>query len=91
MNYVALLLYYTTHSRKLEFHPHIHVIVPNCSVNKQRNCRLQKKGKYLFNAFNLAKVFRAEFCKRLYGDGYYLPPETPSKWRVDCEQVGKGA
>ncbi len=33
-----------THSRKLEFHPHIHVIVPNCSVNKHRNCRLQKKG-----------------------------------------------
>jgi hypothetical protein len=79
-----------THSRKLVFHPHIHVIVPNCSVNKQRSCCLQKKGKYLFNAINLATVFRGEFCKRLYAKGYHLPAATPQKWRADCEQVGKG-
>jgi len=79
-----------THSRKLLFHPHIHVITPNCSVNKQHSCCLKKKGKYLFNAINLAKVFRGEFCKRLYAKGYHLPSATPVKWRVDCEKVGRG-
>ena len=47
-----------THSRRLEYHPHIHVVVPGGGINAARKQWIKKKGKYLFNAFALATVFR---------------------------------
>jgi hypothetical protein len=58
-------------------------------VNKQRKQWTKLKGKYLFNAFALAKVFRARFMEAMCQAGYALP-ETPTKWVVDCRHVGKG-
>ena len=48
-----------THNRKLDFHPHIHVIAPGGGVDKRRHQWKKIKGKYLFNEFAIAKVFRA--------------------------------
>ena len=47
-----------THSRQLEFHPHVHCIVPTLALDKSNWLIKQKAGRYLFNAPNLAKVFR---------------------------------
>jgi len=50
-----------THNRRLDYHPHIHVVVPGGGVDKARKQWKKKKDKYLFNEFALAKVFRARF------------------------------
>lgn len=78
-----------THSRRLDYHPHIHVVVPGGGVNKTRKQWKKKKGKYLFNSFALAKVFRARFLEALNKAGF-SPPGAPGKWVVDCTHIGKG-
>ncbi|PIP05542.1 MAG: IS91 family transposase [Syntrophobacterales bacterium CG_4_9_14_3_um_filter_49_8] len=78
-----------THNRRLDYHPHIHVVVPGGGVNKARKQWKKKKGKYLFNAFALARVFRARFLEDLNKAGF-SSPGCPRKWVVDCTHVGKG-
>lgn len=82
-----------THSRRRELHPHLHIVVPNGGYNPTRKqWRKGKKG-YLFNAFALAKVWRARVL-----DAIKKHPELsrinsktlPKKWVVDCTKVGHG-
>jgi hypothetical protein len=40
-----------THNRRLDYHPHIHVVVPGGGVDKARKQWKKKKDKYLFNEF----------------------------------------
>ena len=79
-----------THSRKLEFHPHVHFVVPAGGLNKSKTLWLSKAGNYLFVADNLAKVFRGKFISLMCEAGYYLPANTPKEWNADCEYVGRG-
>jgi hypothetical protein len=79
-----------THNRRLDYHPHIHLIVPGGGVNKSRKQWKKKNGKYLFNQFALAKVFRARFLAALNTAGAGLPDSSTDKWVVDCTHVGKG-
>jgi hypothetical protein len=79
-----------THARNLDYHPHMHLIVPAGCLNKRRNLWRQKTDKYLFKADNLAKVFRAKFIDALTQAGYHLPYRCPKKWNADCEFVGSG-
>lgn len=88
--YTGLLGVLHTHSRRLEFHPHIHLVIPAGGFDKAKKQWRQKTGKYLFKADNLAKVFRAKFIALLSASGYYLPPKTPTSWVADCHHVGKG-
>lgn len=79
-----------THSRRLDFHPHVHIIVPGGCLNKKRRQWKKLRGKYLFNEFALANVFRARFLASVRHAGFTLPNNIPQKWVVDCEHVGKG-
>jgi len=79
-----------THNRRLDYHPHIHVVVPGGGVDKARKQWKKKKTKYLFNAFALAKVFRARFLEALTKAGLSLPDSLSRKWVVHCTHVGKG-
>lgn len=79
-----------THNRRLDYHPHIHVVVPGGGVDKARKQWKKKKGKYLFNEFALAKVFRARFLEALNKSGLSVPGPLPDKWVVHCTRVGKG-
>ena len=79
-----------THSRQLEFHPHIHVVLPGGGIDKQRRQWKKLTGKFLFNEFALARVFRARFIQAINDGGFYLPKGLPKKWVVDCTHVGKG-
>jgi len=79
-----------THNRRLDYHPHIHVIVPGGGVDKARKQWKKKKGKYLFNEFALAKVFRARFLEAMNKAEISVPDSLPHKWVVDCTHVGKG-
>ena len=79
-----------THNRKLDFHPHMHVVLPGGGVDKRRRQWKKKKGKYLFNKQAMAMVFRARFLTALNKAGFSIPKRIPKKWVVDCSHVGKG-
>ena len=79
-----------THARTLDFHPHVHLIVPAGSLDKHRGLWRKKSGHYLFNADNLARVFRGKFICAMVQAGYRLPFNTPPEWNADCEHVGRG-
>lgn len=87
---IGMTMVLHTHSRRLDFHPHIHVIVPGGGVDKRRKQWKKKKGKYLFYHKNLAKVFRARFLAALNEAGLSIPRGVPKKWVVDCTKAGKG-
>ena len=79
-----------THSRRLEFHPHIHVVMPGASIDQKDKLWRRKSGKYLFNHKAMAKVFRAKILKAVAAHQLPIPADTPGKWVVDCKNVGKG-
>ena len=79
-----------THNRRLDLHPHVHIIVPGGGIDAERKQWRKLKGKYLFNYFELAKVFRAKLLHRLSADGLSIPVGMPKKWVVDCCNVGNG-
>ncbi len=87
---IGMTMVLHTHSRRLDFHPHVHVVVPGGGVNEQRRQWKKIKGKYLFNEFALAKVFRARFLADLKNAGLSIPENVPRKWVVDCKNVGQG-
>ena len=80
-----------THNRRLDYHPHIHVVVPGGGVDIVRKQWKKKKSKFLFNEFALAKVYRARFLEAATKAGLRLPKSVPQKWVVDCRHTGKGA
>ncbi len=79
-----------TNSRELNFHPHIHIVMPGATIDKNRRLWKKKSGKYLFNHKALAKVFRAKMLDALTRNGLNLPRDYPKDWVVDCRHVGKG-
>ena len=79
-----------THSRRLEFHPHIHIIVPAGAFNSCQSLWQSKSKKYLFNEFALAQVFRGKFLKSIQDPGIKYPMALPKKWVAQCQHVGCG-
>jgi hypothetical protein len=84
-----------THSRRLDFHPHVHVVMPAAAVDTKKRLWRTKKGKakgrfYLFNHKALAKVFRAKLLEGIRQAGLELPARTPETWVVDVKSVGSG-
>lgn len=79
-----------THSRKLDYHPHVHVIVPAIAVNTVRKQYRVLKGEYLFKDCNLATVFRARMLEQLNRLQLDIPARLPAQWNVNCICVGKG-
>ena len=83
-----------THTRRLDFHPHVHIVIPGAGVHRARREWRKISGAYLFNGRALARntqaqVFRGLLLKSLAHAG--LPRiSTPRKWIVHCEQVGRG-
>lgn len=79
-----------THSRRLEYHPHIHLVIPSAVVDSKNRLWKKKSGRYLFNHKALAKVFRARMLAGVKREGLELPKRHPGKWVVDCKSVGSG-
>jgi len=78
-----------THTRALDYHPHVHVIVPGgCLLAKRRQWK-KLQGEYLFNGFALAEVFRARLLAALAKAGL-SPRVAPPKWVVHVKKVGSG-
>lgn len=81
-----------THSRRLDFHPHVHVVIPAGAIDKEKRLWRTKKSKkpFLFKHTALAKVFRAKMLESIHSEGIDLPASYPEKWVVDCKHVGSG-
>lgn len=79
-----------TNSRRLNFHPHIHAVVPGGGVDKRMRRWKRVKTDYLFNHKALARVFRGRFLAGLREAGLSIPRNIPEKWVVGCTRAGKG-
>jgi len=79
-----------THSRPLDYHPHIHVVMPGASINEKTGLWRVKPSGYLFNHEALAKVFRAKLLQAIVDNGLRVPVNCPKQWVVDCKDVGNG-
>ena len=80
-----------THSRKLDYHPHIHVVMPGASINSTTREWNVKTSSYLFSHKALAKVFRARLLKAIVDNNLQVPKKCPQRWVVDCKNVGNGS
>jgi hypothetical protein len=78
-----------THTRRLDYHPHVHIVVPGGGINTQRTEWRKVKGDYLFNGFKLAAAFRGAMLRAIEQSGLWVP-STPKKWVVNCTKVGHG-
>ena len=87
---IGMTMVLHTHSRRLDFHPHVHVVVPGGGVDKRRRQWKKKKGKYFFNEFAMAKVFRARFLTALNKARLSIPGNVPSKWLLIASMSAKG-
>ena len=84
-----------THTRQLDYHPHVHLVMPAAAIDATRKLWRTKqpagaKANYLFNHKALAKVFRAKFLAALHAASIRLPDRHPKQWVVDCKSVGSG-
>jgi Putative transposase/Transposase zinc-binding domain len=84
-----------TNTRRLDYHPHIHLVMPAAALDGERKQwrtkrRSKVKGSYLFNHKALAKVFRAKMLAAIEAAALTLPVRYPSEWVVDCKSVGSG-
>lgn len=93
-----------THSRCLNYHPHVHMVMPAAAIDalnrlwrtKKTQCKVKSKNKnknksgYLFNHRALAIVFRAKMLEGMTKAGLALPKRHPTEWVVDCKSVGSG-
>lgn len=84
-----------THSRRLDYHPHVHVVMPAAAIDANQRLWRTKTSKgnqsaYLFNHKALAKVFRAKLLAGIREAGLDLPVRYPKNWVVDVKSVGRG-
>lgn len=83
-----------THSRRLDYHPHVHVVMPAAAIDPDKRLWRTKtrkdKKSYLFNHKALAKVFRAKLLNTIREAGIELPAGYPKTWVVDVKAVGAG-
>ena len=89
-----------THSRALDYHPHVHIVMPAAAIDRlerlwrTKTAPITGKNKntkpYLFNHKALAKVFRATMLDAIRKEGLAFPARHPEKWIVSCKSVGSG-
>jgi hypothetical protein len=87
-DHIGLTAILHTHTRRLDYHPHVHVIIPNGGLSKHKTLWQTKPGDYLFNSRALATVFRARVLNALQPE--ISLPSTPRQWVAHCKKVGRG-
>lgn len=79
-----------THTRALDFHPHVHVVLPAGAINNTTRHWRTKGGKFLFPQKALAKVFRGKWFQAMQERGWSVRATVATQWVVDCTRVGNG-
>jgi hypothetical protein len=82
-----------TWGRTLEYHPHVHYVVPGGGLSADGDRWLASRADFLVPVKALSVVFRAKFRDLLEGEGL-LEQVDPSAWRRDwvvhCQPAGDG-
>jgi hypothetical protein len=81
-----------THARNLDYHPHVHLIVPAGAINTRSRKWQQKrkKTKVLFWVAHLSRVFRAKWFAAMGLAGLHCEESLPDAWVVHGKKVGRG-
>jgi hypothetical protein len=79
-----------TNNRRLDYHPHVHMLVPAGAIDTETNVWQSKKDGYLFNELNLARVFRGKWFDAMKRVGLSVKETLPKEWVVNCKAVGGG-
>jgi hypothetical protein len=79
-----------THSRALDFHPHVHVVIPAGAIDTRSKVWRTKSGNFLFPQKALAAVFRGKWFQAMTEQGWTISENLPKQWVVDCKRVGNG-
>jgi Putative transposase/Transposase zinc-binding domain len=82
-----------TWGRTLEYHPHVHYVVPGGGIDPDGGRWLPSRADFLVPEKALSILFRAKFRDILAREGLLhlaAPAAWQRHWVVDCEAVGDG-
>lgn len=79
-----------THTRRLEYHPHLHVIIPGAALMHKGTAFKRNDSNYLIHGDVIAKMFRGKMLYALHEECFELPAHIPQKWVVNVKHIGKG-
>lgn len=78
-----------THTRKLDYHPHVHFVLPGGGYDVRHRSWLCKKDHYFLNGKALARVFRGKFLAAMSAAGFIVP-KGKLPWVAQAKAVGRG-
>jgi hypothetical protein len=82
-----------TWTRQLEYHPHLHFIIPGGGLSADRQQWIAARGDFLVHVKALSALFRGKMKARLKQLGLFeeVAPEVWTQdWVVHCKAVGDG-
>jgi len=80
-----------THTRQLNYHPHVHFIVPGGGINRKMNTWKKTTPHFLIRVEVLSKLFRGKFLASLRDQGISYPSILHKiDWVVHSKPVGSG-
>lgn len=82
-----------TWGRQLQYHPHVHFVIPGGGLSKNRDCWVAAKGDFLVHVRALSAMFRGKLRAAMAEAGLTaLAPDGvwDRDWVVHCEAVGDG-
>jgi len=79
-----------TQTRRLDYHPHVHVIIPGGAIDSKQRCWRKPKNGFLFSHKALAKVFRARMLEGMQQADLLPLKALPDTWVIDCRKIGNG-
>lgn len=82
-----------TWGRQLQYHPHVHFVIPGGGLSKDRSKWVSANGNFLVHVRALSKMFRGKLQDALKEAGLF--EHTPASvwsqsWVVHCKAVGDG-
>lgn len=81
-----------TWTRQLEYHPHIHFIVPGGGLSADKNEWKPARNRFYLPARPLSKIYRGKLMDQLRSKGLELPDDLyRNDWVVDVKNVGNGS
>ena len=81
-----------TWNQRLEFHPHIHCVVPGAGLNAKGKYVRVKNHEFLVYLPNLQSAFRQHLYQLFKEHGWQVDPSVWSKeWGVHIQPAGSGA
>lgn len=80
-----------TWGRQLQYHPHIHYIVPGGAILREDGSWHPSRIDFYLPVKAMSKIFRAKFCEEMEKAG--LLPQIPAHirtidWNVNCQAIG---